>query len=57
MEVAMVQRGDRRLSETFGDGDDRGVDHIEGEIGVGAEQFEDTVPVLGRQIERLGGRW
>lgn len=57
-EVAVVERGDRGLFEPFGDGDDRGVDHVEGEIGVDAEQLDDASPVLGGEIERFEpGRW
>ena len=50
-EVASVHRGDRREPETFGDCNDRSVDHTEAEVQVGVDQFDTAFPVDGGEID------
>ncbi len=45
-EVAVVERGDRRLPEPFGDGDEGGVGQVETQIGVGGYQLDAALPVV-----------
>jgi hypothetical protein len=50
-EVASIHRGDRCEPETFGDCDDRSVDHAEAEVQVGVDQFDTAFPVGGGEID------
>lgn len=50
-EVASVHRGDRRKPETFGDCDDRSVNHSEAEVQVGVDQFDAAFSVGGDEID------
>ena len=34
-EVPAIERGDLRGSQSFGDGDDRGIDHAQGKVRIG----------------------
>lgn len=52
-EVAPVQRRDRIDPETFGRGDDGGVDGSEGQITVCRDEFGDADPIAGQ--DRIGG--
>ena len=67
-EVAVVERGDGRLAESFGDGDDRGVNEPEPEIGIGVDQrdrslvvvvrqFDDRKPGTANQVQKSCFRW